>query len=164
MSANEPDSGPAPGLFMRIMQRMMPMITTAHVGMYRALKGRIVNRGFGGAPLLLLTTTGRTTGQPRTVALGHLEDGDHFVVAGTNGGLEPRPSWIMNLDANPSCTVELGDQRFDAEAEFLTGKENEDHWARFVDRFPVYEEARRWAGRAVPLVRLRRSDNGPLMD
>jgi deazaflavin-dependent oxidoreductase (nitroreductase family) len=134
----------------------MPKITPAHVWFYRALGGRLVDKGTGGAPVLLVTTRGRRTGEPRTVPLGHLRDGDDVIVAGTNGGLESLPSWVLNLRADPSCTVELGSEQFDAYAEFLEDDEWEHHWSRLVDAFPVYDQAHRWAGRPIPLVRLKR--------
>lgn len=80
--------------------------------------------------MLLVTTTGRNSGQPRTVALGHLEDGNDVIVAGTNGGLRPLPAWILNLREHGSCTVEIGRDRFQAEAQFLEGEEWKDHWFR----------------------------------
>ena len=86
-----------PSRYMRLMQRLMPRITPLHAWMYRALGGRLVGSGSGGAPVVLVTTRGRRTGRPRTVVLGHLMDGDDVVVPGTNGGLETLPSWILNL-------------------------------------------------------------------
>jgi proline iminopeptidase len=152
----QPVDRQTPGVFMRTMQRIMPKITPAHVGMYRLFRGRVVDKGSGGAPVLLLTTTGRRSGQSRTVVLGHINDGEHEIVAGTNGGLEALPSWILNLQSDASCTVELGSDQFDAEAEFLKGDQWEQQWSRFVEAFPTYDQAHRWAGRPVPLVRLRR--------
>jgi deazaflavin-dependent oxidoreductase (nitroreductase family) len=145
-----------PGLLMRGMIWIMPKITPAHVWLYQKLGGRWVNRATGGAPVLLLTTTGRRSGRPRTVTLGHLRDGDDVIVAGTNGGKPALPSWIHNLRANPSATVELGRERFSARAEFLEGEEWQRHWRRLVKAFPIYDQARRFAGRKIPLVRLDR--------
>lgn len=162
MAMTQPAPREIPGRFMRMMQRLMPRITPVHVRLYRAFGGRLVNKGTGGAPVVLVTTTGRRTGEPRTVAIGHLQVGEDFIVAGTNGGLEPVPSWVINLRAHPYCEVELGSERFDAEATFLEGDEWEDHWSRLVDAFPAYDQAQRWAGRPVPLVRLKRLDTSNL--
>lgn len=154
----QPVDRETPGPFMRMMQRVMPKVSAVHVRMYRALGGRMVDKGTGGAPVLLVTTTGRRSGAPRTVALGHIKDGDGVIVAGTNGGLETLPSWLLNLRADPSCTVEVRSERFHAEAEFLEGSAWEEHWSRFVDEFPAYDRAHRWAGRPIPLVRLKRTE------
>jgi deazaflavin-dependent oxidoreductase (nitroreductase family) len=136
---------------------IMPKMTPAQVWLYRKLGGRWVDRAtVGGAPVLFVTTTGRRSRQPHTVAVGHLRDGDGVIVAGTNGGKPALPSWIHNLRANPSATVELGRERFSARAEFLEGEEWERHWGRLVKAFPIYDQARRFSGRKIPLVRLGR--------
>lgn len=146
-----------PGLLMSGMILLMPKITPVYVWLYRKLGGRWVNRAtVGGAPVLLVTTTGRRSGKPRTVTVGHLRYGDDVIVAGSNGGKPALPYWIHNLRANPSATVELGRERFSARAEFLEDEEWERHWARLVRAFPMYEQARRFAGRKIPLVRLSR--------
>lgn len=152
------DQPQKPGRIMRFMQWLMPRITPVHVWMYRRLRGRLVNRATGGAPVLLLTTSGRRSGKPRTVALGHLRDGASVIVAGTNGGLPELPAWLLNLRADPAAEVEVGDDRYPARAEFLDGEESDEHWRQLVDAYPAYEQARRWAGRPIPLVRLKRTD------
>jgi deazaflavin-dependent oxidoreductase (nitroreductase family) len=134
-----------PGLLLRGMILLMPKITPAHVWLYRKLGGRWVNRAtVGGAPVLLVTTTGRRSGQPRTVTVGHLRDGDDVIVAGTNGGKSTLLSWIHNLRANPTAIVELGRERYSARAKFLEGEEWERHWERLVKAFPMYDQARRY--------------------
>ncbi|HLF75707.1 MAG TPA: nitroreductase/quinone reductase family protein [Anaerolineales bacterium] len=145
-----------PGLLFRGLIWLMPKITPAHVWMYRKLRGRLVNQFTGGALVLLVTTTGRRSGQPRTVALGHLLDGDDVIVAGTNGGKPALPSWIYNLRANPRAVVELGGKRYSARAEFLEDEEWQLHWQRLVTAFPMYDQAQHFSGRKIPLVRLSR--------
>jgi deazaflavin-dependent oxidoreductase (nitroreductase family) len=140
----------------RISQWMMPRITPAHVWAYRALGGRGVDKATGGAPVFIVTTIGRRTGKPRTVVLGHLVTEMGPVVAGTNGGLESLPSWILNLRADPRCWVEEASERWEATAVFLEGEEWVDTWSELTAAFPVYDQAYRWAGRPIPLVRLER--------
>lgn len=145
-----------PGLLMRGLIWLMPKLTPSHVWMYRKLKGRFVNKATGGAPVVLVTTVGRYSGQPRTVALGHLMDREDVIVAGTNGGKSALPAWIFNLRANSSATVELGSECFSARAEFLEGQEWQKHWDRLTAALPIYDQAQRFAGRKIPLVRLCR--------
>jgi deazaflavin-dependent oxidoreductase (nitroreductase family) len=123
-----------------------------YIGLYRMLGGRWVEGWTAGAPAILLTTTGRRTGLPRTVALGHMRIGRDLVVAGTNGGLAPVPGWVWNLRADPRCQVEAGRERFTATAEFLEGDEYQTHWNRLVSEYPVYQTARDMLERHVPLV------------
>lgn len=146
-----------PGRFMRFMQWIMPKITPGHVWLYRKLNGRFVNQATGGAPVLLLTTHGRRSGKLRTVPLGHLRDGDAVIVAGTNGGLPALPGWIYNLRANPEAEVQVGSEKYHVRAEFLDGEDLSRHWERLVTAYPVYKMARRYAGREIPLVLLRKT-------
>ena len=145
-----------PRLMMRLMQRLMPKITPGHVKLYRLLGGRWVDMSMG-APVLILTTTGRRSGEPRHVTVGHLRDGDDVVVAGTNGGLVPLPAWVLNLRADPRCKVQSGSEAYDATATFLEADEWKEHWDSFVKAYESYDRAHRWAGRPVPLIRLTRS-------
>src|ERR1700694_6045739 len=80
-----------------------------HRAIFRATKGRIGGK-LGKPPVLLLTTIGRTSGQPRTTPLFFQPDGDRLVVIASNGGSSRHPSWYLNLLANPDVTVELEGQ------------------------------------------------------
>ena len=143
------------GLRLRVRQTTMHWGENAYVGLYRMLGGRWVARWTAGAPAILLTTTGRRSGRPRTVALGHMRIGEGLIVAGTNGGLAPVPGWVWNLRADPRCRVEAGRKRFTATAEFLEGDEYLDHWNRLVADYPIYQTARDLLERPVPLVLLQ---------
>lgn len=155
---NETDREPEkPGAFMQFMQWVMPKITPGHVWAYRKLNGRFVNRATGGAPAILVTTRGRRTRKQRTVVVGCLHDEDDLIVAGTNGGLRPLPGWVHNLRADPQAEVQIGGQKFRARAEFLEGDDWERDWERLLAAYPMYDQAQRWAGRKVPLIRLRRT-------
>lgn len=156
MSGANPQSE-RPSLMMRLLIRIMPKMTPVHVWMYRALGGRMVNRATLGAPVLLLTTIGRRSGQPRTVTLGHLQTGRDVIVAGSNGGLAKLPAWVHNLRAHPQAEVQIGQERYHAIAEFLEGEEWQDHWVQLIEAYPSYDDARRWSGRRIPLIRLVRT-------
>lgn len=87
-----------------------------------------------------------------------------MIVAATNGGLEPLPSWILNLQADPRCGVERGSERFEARAVFLEGDEWDDHWTRLTTAFPIYEQTHRLAGSPVLRVRLQRLETSSGME
>ena len=116
-----------PGPVMRMIIRLLPKITPAHVWLYRALGGRIVGRNPLGPPVLLVTTIGRRSGQPRTVTLAHLRIGDDVIVIGSNGGNPKLPAWAHNLRAHPRAEVQLGQKRYPVIAEFLEGEEWQHH-------------------------------------
>ena len=128
------------------------IITPLHVGLYRLLGGR----GVGGTSTLLLTTVGRRSGEPRTVTVGYLRDGDDVVMMDTNFAKPAVPAWVLNLRAHPEAEVRLGRERFQARAEFLEGEDRAGQWDRQVAAEPLVEEAQRLAGREIGLVRLRR--------
>src|ERR671921_2600768 len=74
---------------------------------YRATGGRLGNK-VGRAPVLLLTTTGRKSGQKRTAPVVHVRDGDRFIIIGSNAGNKNTPAWVFNLEADPQADVEIG--------------------------------------------------------
>ena len=142
---------------LRLRKATMHWGEGTYIRLYRWLGGRWVERWTGGAPAILLTTTGRRSGEQRTVALGHVRADEGVVVAGTNGGLPPVPGWVWNLRHDPKCVVEAGAERFTATAEFLEGEQYESHWNRLVAAYPVYEKVRNMLERPVPLVFLHRT-------
>src|SRR5204862_526488 len=78
--------------------------------------GVVTEGPFTGRDVLLLTTTGAKTGQPRTHPLVYTRDGDRYLVIASKGGAPTNPAWYHNLRANPEVTVELGPETFRATA------------------------------------------------
>src|SRR5436305_1276650 len=87
---------------------------------FRAGGGKVGGQ-FAGAPLLLLTTTGAKSGQPRTAPVMYLAEGDRMYVFASKGGAPTNPDWYHNLVANPTASVEVGDERYDVKASVITG-------------------------------------------
>jgi deazaflavin-dependent oxidoreductase (nitroreductase family) len=79
-----------------------------HQFVYRHSGGLIGSRIVAGSQALLLTTTGRRSGEPRTCALIYLKDGERLVVVASNGGSDHPPSWLLNLQADPDVGVQIG--------------------------------------------------------
>src|SRR5213079_24607 len=77
-----------------------------HIRRYRETDGE-VGYLWNGAPTLLLTTTGRRTGEPRTSALIFGRDGDDYLVVASLGGAPQHPSWYLNLNANPVAEIQV---------------------------------------------------------
>ena len=154
MTEHVPRDRPTPT--QRFMIWTMPIFTRLHVPVYRAFKGRIMNRTPAGGPVILVTTTGRHSGKRRTVALGCLADPDALYVAASNGGKASEPGWLHNIRADQDVEVQYGTDRFDATAEILEAAEREAEWGRFTAAYPDYADAQVWAGREVPLIRIPR--------
>jgi deazaflavin-dependent oxidoreductase (nitroreductase family) len=106
--------------------------------LYRATGGRVGGK-VGRAPVLLLTTTGRKSGQPRTAPVLYLVDGDRFVVINTNAGNAKTPAWSLNLRANPEAEVEVGKKRAKVRARLAEGEERADLWRRHMEQYSGWE-------------------------
>jgi deazaflavin-dependent oxidoreductase (nitroreductase family) len=103
---------------------------------------------------LVLTTTGRRSGQRRSVVLQSFADGDAFVVVGTNDGGERPPAWYLNLAAEPMAEIEARGTRTAVRATELPPDEAAEWWRRIVERSPDYERYARATGRSFPVMRL----------
>jgi deazaflavin-dependent oxidoreductase (nitroreductase family) len=106
---------------------------STHRGLYRATGGRVglrrakANR-WG---MMRLTTTGRRTGQERSVILGYLDDGPNLVTLAMNGWADSDPAWWLNLQAHPEATVDLADGRRAVTGRAAEGEDRSRLWARW---------------------------------
>ena len=121
---------------------------------YRASSGR-VGTAIGGTPVLLLTTSGRRSGEPRPVTLTYLEDGGRFVVVAPNAGENRHPARWLNLEEHPDATVQIGGTTTRVRPAETAGEEREKLWAELIRRDPSYEEYRRRTSRRIPVVLLQ---------
>ncbi|MDQ1468122.1 MAG: hypothetical protein QOH10_2537 [Actinomycetota bacterium] len=122
---------------------------------FRANAGKVGGQ-FAGAPMVLLTTTGAKSGQLRTHPLVYQADGDRIIVFASKGGAPTNPDWYHNLVANPTATVEVGGDRYDAKATVLTGEERDRLFARQTESFPGFAEYQAKTSRTIPVVALER--------
>jgi F420H(2)-dependent quinone reductase len=102
--------------------------------LYRLSGGHIGGR-FGRGRVLVLTTTGRKSRQPRTTTVLYARDGDRFVVVGSNTGSERPPAWALNLTETPQATVQLGRKRIPVLATEVVGSERERLWDLMNDLY-----------------------------
>jgi F420H(2)-dependent quinone reductase len=105
---------------------------------YRLSGGRVGGK-LGKAPILLLTTTGRKSGQSRTAPVLYLADGDRFVVINTNAGNDKTPAWSLNLRANPEAEVEIGRKRVKVRSRLAEGDERADLWRRSMEQYEGWD-------------------------
>lgn len=123
---------------------------------FRANGGK-VGGPFADGHLLLLTTTGTKSGQPRTIPLGYLPGEDRVIIVASYNGAPNNPDWYHNLVANPTVTVEVGDEKFQAQATVLEGEERERLWNRLAAQMPFLTEHQQRTTRQIPLVALERA-------
>jgi deazaflavin-dependent oxidoreductase (nitroreductase family) len=122
-----------------------------HVRVYRESGGE---RGYNwrGATILLLTTDGRNSGQPRTTPLIHRSDGDRWVVVASKGGAPQNPDWYQNLQANPDALIQVKDQEIPVRAADAHGAERERLWGLMTEVWPAYDDYQKRTEREIPLV------------
>jgi deazaflavin-dependent oxidoreductase (nitroreductase family) len=131
-------------------------MTEALIVDHRAHHGQVTSGPFAGRPVLLLTTTGALSGQPRLAPLVFTRDGDHYVILGSKGGAPTHPAWYHNLLANPVVTLEVGGETFTARARVTEGAERERLWAQHVAINPNFAEYQTRTSRVIPVVVLER--------
>lgn len=112
---------------------------------------------FEGAPVLLLTTTGAKSGQPRTSPMMYLPEGDRIFVFASNDGKDHHPAWYHNLRANPSATVEIGTETFPVTATEITGDEHDRLYEIQAQRYPGFATYRERTDRVIPVIELIRT-------
>ncbi len=115
---------------------------------YRLTRGRLLAR-VGKAPVLLLTTTGRKSGQPRTAPLVYLADDERMVVIGSNAGNAKVPAWALNLKADPEAEVEVRGRRLPVRARVAEGAEREDLWRRCNEQYAGFDDYAQRTGRDI---------------
>lgn len=114
--------------------------------------GRAEGKGPSGLPTLLLTTTGRKSGEPRTVALVFLQDGDRCVIVASLAGYDQNPAWYGNLQANPRCEVQLSRKKATATAREATDAERRELWPRLTALMPLWALFQGQTTRPFPIV------------
>ena len=118
--------------------------------------GRVGGRFLRGAPVLLLTTQGRRSGEPRTAPLLYLEDGGRIVIVASKGGMSHHPLWYRNLQADPECEVEIGRERRVVRARVATAEEKRDLWPKLLAMYRDYADYQARTERDIPVVILER--------
>ncbi len=129
----------------------LTLVGAEHIRRYRETGGE-VGYLWNGVSTLLLTTTGRRTGEPRTNALIFGRDGDDHVVIASMGGAPRHPSWYLNLSAQPAAAVQVRASSFPVEARTASGAERSRLWDLMVGVWPNYEVYRSRTDRTIPVV------------
>ena len=122
---------------------------------FRANDGKVSGQ-FANATLLLLTTIGAKSGQPRTNPVAYTTDGDHLVIIASKAGAPTHPDWYHNIKANPMVTVERGREQFQARAVVAEGTERERLFTQMAAVMPGFANYQRNTARQIPVIILER--------
>lgn len=127
------------------------LLGAEHVRVYKNTDGE---RGYiwNGVPILLLTTVGRRTGEPRTVPLIFGRDGDRLLVVASKGGAPDHPLWYENLAADPDVSVQVRGDRGAFVSSTAQGAEHDRLWQVMVQQWPNYDTYQSRTERSIPLV------------
>jgi len=134
----------------------MRLFGDEHVRRYRETDGE-VGHDWEGTQTLILTTTGRKSGERRDNALIYGTDGDALLVVASKGGADAPPAWYLNLQADPEAEVQLRDEVFRVRARDANDEEKPALWAEMVRHWPQDEEYQRKTQRPIPVVVLERA-------
>ena len=126
-----------------------------HVRVYRETGGE---HGYHwrGTEILLLTTTGRRSGEPRTTPLIHRTDEGRWVIVASKGGAPEHPAWFTNLEADPDATIQVLAEEIPVRMSVAEGEEHARLWKLMTEVWPAYDEYQAKTDRPIPIVVLER--------
>ena len=122
---------------------------------FRANEGK-VGGPFEDMTLILLHTNGAKSGEPRLNPVAYLADGERYVIIASKGGAPTHPDWYHNVDARPEVTVEVGSEKFQAQAEVVREPERTDLFDKMSSQYPVFAEYEKKTTRVIPVLVLTR--------
>jgi deazaflavin-dependent oxidoreductase (nitroreductase family) len=137
-------------LFDFVVKRMSRLNTWA----YRLSGGKIGGRWSHGEPIMLLTYTGRKSGQRYTKPLVYMRDGDTIVTVASKAGVSKNPMWYLNLEANPDCEVEMGREKRRMRARVASAEERARYWPQLAKMNPDFEIYKARTTREFPILLL----------
>jgi deazaflavin-dependent oxidoreductase (nitroreductase family) len=122
-----------------------------HIRQYEETDGEV---GFlwNDATCLVLTTTGRKSGEPRKFALIFGQDGDNYLLVASKGGAPENPGWYLNLEANPEAIVQVKGDVVPVTSRTATAEEKAALWPIMLEQWPYYDEYQEKTERDIPLV------------
>jgi proline iminopeptidase len=135
---------------------MTTLFGQEHVERYRETDGEEGHIWLEGSTILLLTTTGRKSGNESTTPLIYDLDGDNPVIVASKGGAPEHPGWYRNILKSPEVEVQIMGDKFHARARTAEGEERERLWKKMNEMWPHYDEYQEKTDRAIPVVVLER--------
>jgi deazaflavin-dependent oxidoreductase (nitroreductase family) len=134
----------------------LPAWIAEHLRKYQATNGAD-GHIWNGVPTLLLTTTGRKSGDARTLPLIYGKDGERFVIVASRGGAPDHPGWYKNLVAHPGVKLQVAADKFAARASTAKGAERTRLWEQMTKIWPAYDDYQSKTTREIPVVILERA-------
>jgi deazaflavin-dependent oxidoreductase (nitroreductase family) len=127
-----------------------------HTQRYKQTDGQ-EGHDWQGTQVLLLTTTGRKSGEARELPLIYGTSGEDYLIVASKGGADQPPAWYVNLKANPEVEVQVRGDRFKARARDATPEEKPELWETMTKEWPAYNDYQKKTDREIPVVVLERA-------
>ena len=143
---------PPRGLNSPRTEAIIKWMSRAQSWVYRKTDGRLGGTFLQGAPVALLTTTGRKTGEPRVSPLLYLREGNRVVLIASKGGAANNPMWYLNLKANPTVSVQIKDEVLHLTARDATEAERAHYWPKMAATYTSFDDYQSWTDRVIPVV------------
>jgi deazaflavin-dependent oxidoreductase (nitroreductase family) len=140
------------GLDSPLTKVIIKWMSRGQTALYKVSKGRIAGSFLEGAPVALVTTIGRKSGEPRVVPLLFLREGNRVVLVASQGGSDKHPLWYLNLKANPKVTVQIKDEVLSLTARDATEQERAEYWPKLTAFYKGFDDYQSWTDRVIPVV------------
>jgi len=137
----------------RLKPNTIRLLGRLHARLWKLAGGKLDN-AFGRLPFMMLTTTGRKTGQRRTTPVLYLQDETGLIVVASFGGNDMHPAWYLNLERSPEAEVIVKGEHRRVLARKLSPEEKEVIWPRLVQLYPQFANYQQRTDREIPLMRL----------
>ncbi len=137
-----------------LQNRLIRFFTSVHVFLYHNSGGKIWG-SMNGNPVLMLTTTGRKTGLPRTTPVVYVHKDDEYLIAASAGGADQNPTWLSNINSKPEATIEINGKQIKVNAVITSGDERDKLYELFKAMGPGFIEYEKKTTRKIPVVRLQ---------
>ena len=147
-----PAKPPPKGLNAPMTKRIIKWMSRATTWIYQKTDGKIGGKFLQGAPVALLTTTGRKTGEPRVSPLLFWREGNRIVLIASQGGAANNPMWYLNLKANPNVSVQIKDEVLTLKARDATEAERAEYWPKMATMYSSFDDYQSWTDRVIPVV------------
>ena len=145
-------ASPPKGLNSPQTKQIIKWMSRANTWLYKKTDGKIGGKFLKGAPVALLTTTGRKTGEPRVSPLLYLREGNRVVLVASQGGAATNPMWYLNLKANPAVSVQIKDETLHLTARDATEAERTAYWPKLTEMYSSFDDYQSWTDRVIPIV------------
>ncbi len=125
-----------------------------HVFLYHISSGKI-GGSINGSPLLLLTVTGRKSGQAHTIPLAYVRHNGEYLISASAAGADKNPIWLSNLKSKPEATINVNGKTYHVKATITTGEERDRLYELFKAQGSNFAEYERKTTRKIPVIRLQ---------